>query len=258
MAGVEEFTVGAELYSMTVGLEDQWAQQPFGFPREWTLLIQEIKAKLGNHIRIMYDINYTDQTANDDGTGASGGEIERWRYRLVDLKPKEGAPETAHTQAWKQLRDLWKEIDVVGVDIYRSLISAQDKAPEDYNALVSKLQVRAEEFASDLDSKLLEIETATGIKKKIILKETGFKSCTGCFLDPFKYDDPKDTVNISHQAAAYQAIFSAFVAPEWPWLHGIAFWDISVDPARSGIQDPGFSPRGKAQTEEVIRAGWGR
>jgi len=253
----EEMTVGAELYSMTVGLEDQWPAQPFGFPREWTILIRDLKKKLGSTTRIMYDINYTDSASNSDGTGASGGEMERWRYRLADLKPKPNDPPSVTSKAWEQLKELWLELDLVGVDLYRSLMGRTEGIPEDYAALVGKLQSRAEEFATDLDTKMADIADAVGAKKRIVIKETGFKSCKNCFIDPFLYDDPRRDVSISHQAAGYQAIFNAFVAPQWPWLAGIAFWDFAVNPERGGINDPGFSPRGKAQTEEVIRKGWG-
>jgi hypothetical protein len=258
MGKVEEFTIAAELYSMTVGLEDQWKEQPYGFPREWTGLIRDLRGKLAENTRIMYDINYTDQTKNDDGTGPSGGEMERWRYRLVDLKPKSGDdPYSPTSKAWEQLKDLWLELDMVGVDMYRSLMPKGEVPPSNYSDLVSKLQSRSEEFASDLDSKLLEIEQAVGGKKQIVIKEVGFKSCTGCFVDPFVYDDQRKEVNIAHQAASYESIFNSFVIPQWSWLSGVAFWDVSVNPSRSGMLDPGFSPRGKSQTEEVIRKGWG-
>ena len=220
-------------------------------------MIRDLKTKLGPDIRVMYDINYTDRTTNDDGTGASGGEIERWRYRLVDLKPKPGQPRDARTLAWEQLRDLWLELDRVGIDMYRSLMGRSEVVPAAYSDLVIKLQHRAEQYASDLDSMLFEIETAVGKPKRIVIKELGFKSCTGCFIDPFIYDDPRREVNVPHQAAAYQAFFNAFVQAGWSWLAGVAFWDISTDPARSGEHDPGFSPRGKTQTEDVIRRGWG-
>jgi hypothetical protein len=259
IAGVEEFTVGAELYSMTVGLEDQWPQQPFGFPREWALIVKDLKTKLGAKTRIMYDINYTDETANSDGTGASGGEIERWRYRLVDLKPNPANPRTMDAksqQAWTQLKDLWLSLDMVGIDMYRSLLPRGQAAPSDYAALVAKLEQRASQFATDIDSKLLDIETAVGAPKRIIIKEIGFKSCSGCFTDPFLYDDARREVNVVHQAASYEAFLNAFVKPNWAWLAGINWWDIAVDPARGGASDPGFTVRGKTQTEEVLKKGW--
>lgn len=244
---VEELTIGAELYSMTVGLEDQWAKYPFGFPREWTVLLRDMKAKFGGKTRVMYDINYTDKTRNNDGTGPSGGELERWRYRLVDLK---------NDPSWSQMRDFWLEIDVVGLDIYRSLFPRNTEIPTSDAALLHELRIRADQYATDIDSKLFDIETAVNHSKQIIIKEVGFKSCYTCFIDPFLYDDARNTAYIPHQALAYQAVMDAFVKPMWPWLMGITFWDIATDPSRSGVLDPGFSPRGKPQTEDVIRKGW--
>ncbi len=255
MGAVEEFTVGAELYSMTVGLEDQWPEYPYGFPREWLIVIKDIKEKLGTKCRVMYDINYTDQTRNDDGTGASGGELERWRYRLVDLKPLDS--DTSPTaEAWRKLKELWLSFDAVGLDIYRSLLARDGTPLNEYSALVSQLQERADLYASDIDGKVFEIENAIGQFKKYIIKEIGFKSCEKGFIDPFQYDDPRSVVNVAHQAAAYQAVSNAFVKPQWPWLQGIVYWDYGVEPARGGMADPGFTPRGKPQTEEVILNGW--
>ena len=36
---IDEFTIGAELYSMTVGIEDQWKEYPYGFPGRWLELL---------------------------------------------------------------------------------------------------------------------------------------------------------------------------------------------------------------------------
>jgi hypothetical protein len=259
---VTEFTVAAELFSMTVGTELLWPEQPYGFPREWTILINDIKDKLkrnsGGQVRVMYDINYTDASENDDGTGAWGGELERWRYRLVDLGPGsrlyESKAEVRH--AWAQLKGLWDSIDVVGIDNYRSLSPKNAAYPDDFDSLIVHLGRLAEQHARDIDNALFDIENAVGYPKQIILKEIGYKSCTGCFSDPFVYDDPRLEVNIMHQAAAYQAIFNAFVKPRWAWFMGVSFWDVSTNPMRAGSSDPGFSPIGKNLTEEVIRKGW--
>jgi hypothetical protein len=259
---VTEFTVAAELFSMTVGTELLWPEQPYGFPREWTILITDIKEKLkratGDQVRVMYDINYTDASENDDGTGASGGELERWRYRLVDLGPGSQLYETKAEvrEAWSQLKDLWDAIDVAGIDNYRSLSPRNASYPDDFAGLVAHLGRLADQHARDIDNALFDIETAVGTPKNVILKEIGYKSCTGCFTEPFSYDDPRLEVNIKHQAAAYQAVFNAFVKPKWSWFMGISFWDVSTNPMRAGNSDPGFAPIGKGLTEDVIRAGW--
>ena len=43
---VTEFTIGAELYSMTVGIEDQWIAHPHGFPGRWVELLSYVKRRL--------------------------------------------------------------------------------------------------------------------------------------------------------------------------------------------------------------------
>lgn len=267
-AGIEQFTVGAELFSMTVGIEsnsipqEQW----YGHPEKWVRILRAVKFKLGPKCKIMYDINYTDASATASGSGPSGGEFERWRYRLADLKgtdtpPTDGVladdPALETKTPWQRLYLLWKEIDLVGIDMYRSLMPKSENEPKDYNALVARLEQSTGSFASDLNDKLLDIEMAVGFSKKVVIKELGYKSCTRCFIDPFAYDNPSLQVNVPHQAAAYQAFFNAFVKTNLPWMAGVVFWDVSVDPQRQGMLDPGFSPRGKPQTEAIIKAGWG-
>lgn len=258
-AKVEEFTVGAELYSMTVGIEDLWKEQPYGFPREWAFMIREIKKKLGPDTKIAYDINFTDKTVNSDGTGASGGEIERWRYRLVDLKPAEGDT-SASAQAWHNLIELWKELDIVGIDVYRSLMSKNETIPTEDAPLQEALEARLEQYAQDLTGIFESMEEATGIpmKGKVVIKEIGFKSCLNGFIDPFVYDDKRLQVNLKHQSISYDAVLNVFKSKNLDWLSGITFWDIAVDPARAGVTDPGFTVRDKAETEKVIRNHWKR
>ncbi len=120
LAKVEEFTIGAELYSMTVGIEDQWKEYPYGFPGRWLELLRYVRAKLPK-TRLMYDINFTDDSVNSGGLSASGGEFERWRYRLVDLAEPTNPEER---KIWNDLVSFWTELDAVGLDIYRSLASA--------------------------------------------------------------------------------------------------------------------------------------
>lgn len=249
---VEEFTIGAELYSMTVGIEDQWKAYPYGFPGRWLALLRYARAKLGAGTRIMYDVNFTDQSNDSSGqVGASGGELERWRYRLVDLaNPRD----PAEAVIWRDLADFWKELDAVGIDFYRSLASKQNKIPSQYDDLVRHLTTYAERYATQLDSTLTEIDATIGSTSKAILKEVGYRSVTNGFIEPFHYVRPGDAVNIPHQAAAYEAVFRAFWAPMFPWAAGIVFWDSSVNPLLSGPMDTGFNPLGKEQTENVIRS----
>lgn len=244
----EEFTIGAELYSMTVGIEDQWKQYPYGFPGRWLELLRYVRAKLPN-TRLMYDINFTDDSVNSGSLASSGGEFERWRYRIVDLADRQNPDEK---QIWQDLTAFWSELDAVGFDIYRSLASPNQELPTDFNDLVNVLKQRSDSYATQMDTGLTQIEMTLNFHQNAIIKEIGFRSVDRGFIDPFAYSGT-GTVNIPHQAAAYQAVFASFWEPKWPWFKGINFWDIAVDPSRLGPNDNSFSPVGKPQTEQVIQ-----
>jgi hypothetical protein len=249
---VEEFTIGAELYSMTVGLEDQWDAHPHGFPGKWLQTLRYVRSKLGSGVRLMYDINFTDDrvTGNGDLT-AMGGELERWRYRLVDLAEPSNPDEHA---IWVNLVTFWNELDAIGIDMYRSLAAEQDSIPTDYRGLVDHLRLRADEYASQIDITLTEIEATVGEPQIMIFKEVGYRSAERSFINPFEYEDGQGVYNEEHQAASFQAIFEAFWEPEFSWFGGAAFWDVSVNPSRNrGVGDTGFSPVGKPLTTEVIQ-----
>ncbi|UYL07246.1 hypothetical protein B9G69_009325 [Bdellovibrio sp. SKB1291214] len=248
LAKVDEFTIGAELYSMTVGIEDQWKEYPYGFPGRWLELLRYVRAKLPN-ARLMYDVNFTDDSVNNGPLTASGGEFERWRYRLVDLADR---PNPEEQKIWQDLSTFWKELDAVGLDIYRSLASNGQALPGNYGDLVSTLKLRSDSYATQLDTGLTQIEMTLDHHKKAIIKEIGFRSVEKGFIDPFAYAG-SGTVNIQDQAAAFQAVFESFWQPQWPWFQGINFWDIAVDPSKKGKGDNGFSPIGKEATENVVK-----
>jgi hypothetical protein len=107
----------------------------------------------------MYDINFTDDTATSSGDlTAMGGEFERWRYRLADLANPTNPAEFA---IWKDLVDFWNGLDAIGIDMYRSLASERDLLPMNYNSLVNHLITRSNEYASQIDLALAEIESVT-------------------------------------------------------------------------------------------------
>lgn len=244
----DEFTIGAELYSMTVGLEDQWKEYPYGFPGRWLELLRYTRSKIPD-ARLMYDINFTDDSVATGGLQKAGGEIERWRYRLADLA---GTTDPAQHEIWKTLVSFWTELDAVGIDMYRSLASKTDVLSPQLDPLTAQLKKRSDSYASQLDTILTEISVYTTVDKKIIFKEVGFRSVDKGFIDPFTYAG-SGTYNELHQAAAYAAIFQSFWAPNWPWFSGICFWDIPVDPAQNGTHDLGFNPLAKPQTEGQIK-----
>lgn len=248
IAQAEEFTIGAELYSMTVGIEDQgWKAYPYGFPGRWLTLLRYVRAKLPN-ARLMYDINFTDEVDTSSGIAASGGEMERWRYRLVDL---DGVGDAAQKAIHKDLSDFWNELDFVGIDMYRSFAGPKDVIPTNYAALVNQLKLRTDAYAGQLDSIINQINLTLGKDKEFIFKEIGFRSVENGFIDPFAYAG-SGALNFDHQAAAYQAFFESFLKPNWAWYKGVAFWDIAVDPSKAGPLDNGFSPVGKPLTESII------
>jgi len=248
LAKAEEFTIGAELYSMTVGIEDQWKAQPYGFPGRWLELLRYVRAKLPSS-RLMYDINFTDDSNTESGFARSGGELERWRYRLVDLA---SPTDPAQLKIWKDLVQFWTELDAVGIDMYRSLASPADSIATDYASLVGQLKTRSDVYATQLDTSLLEISLVTNIEKKMILKEVGYRSVEKGFIEPFNYAGSSGVLNITHQAASYEALLQSFAQANWGWFEGVVFWDIQVDPARAGLRDLGFSPVGKPETESVV------
>lgn len=247
----DTYTIGAELYSMTVGVEDQWAEFPFGFPNNWISLLRYFKTKLGTTTKIAYDINFTDDS-NSDASGIlkSGGELERWRYRLVDLADPQ---DPAQKQTWLDLVQFWKELDLIGVDMYRSLADASEPIPEKFDDLVAHLMKRADSYAQQLDTTLLEIQLTLDVEKEIVFKEIGFRSVDNSFIDPFNYASASGKYNEMHQAAGYKAIFESFWAKGFSWFKGINFWDIAVDPKAQGPNDLGFSPLNKPLTEEQIK-----
>lgn len=249
---VEEYTIGAELYSMTVGVEDQWAQYPYGFPGKWLQLLRYTRSKLGANVRLMYDINFTDDRASGSGDlTAMGGEFERWRYRLVDLANPTNPEERL---IWEDLVSFWNELDAIGIDMYRSLASNQDIIPQNYESIVSHLMIRSNEYASQIDTALAEIESVTNKPQYMIFKEVGFRSVERGFINPFDYETGRGLYREDHQAAAFEALFHSFWEPQFPWFQGASFWDVSVSPSRNtGIGDTGFSPIGKPETVKVLQ-----
>ncbi|MBX3039647.1 MAG: hypothetical protein KF789_02925 [Bdellovibrionaceae bacterium] len=248
VAKVDEFTIGAELYSMTVGLEDQWKENPHGFPGRWLELLRYVRSKLPQ-ARLMYDVNFTDDSVDSGTLRKAGGEIERWRYRLVDLANPE---DPAQEAIWNDLVSFWTELDAIGIDMYRSLASPRDQLDGlTFDQTVTLLRQRADSYASQLDTILTEISIYTGVDKPVIFKEVGVRSVERGMIDPFTYAG-SGVYNEMHQAAGYKALLESLWAPQWPWFAGICFWDLPIDPAHHGPTDLGFSPLGKPQTESVL------
>lgn len=248
---VDEFTIGAELYSMTVGIEDQWKEHPHGFPGRWLELLKYTRQRLGANTRIMYDINFTDDKAVGPTAAEFGGEIARWRYRIVDLANPQ---DPAQLKIWQDLCEFWKQLDVIGIDMYRSFGNPNTNySMFGTTQLAESLKDTSDRYASQLDNVFVEIESIVGAPKTAVFKEVGFRSIKNGFVSPFEYVSRPGELNIGHQAAAYRAFFKSFHEAGFPWYKGVYFWDVSVDPKLQGPSDQGFSPIGKSETEKEIR-----
>jgi len=243
----DEFTIGAELYSMTVGIEDQWVEHPHGFPGRWRELLQLARKRLGPKTRIMYDINFTDDSFEADGIVEVGGELARWKYRLADLADE-------NNEYWLDLKAFWDGLDAVGIDMYRSLATDSQTLPQDHNELVSALRITSDRYAGQIDNIMVEIQIALDAEqpKQVLVKEVGFRSSPKGFVRPFEFGEADDSLSIEHQAAAYQAVLESFWGSGFEWFGGIVFWDASVSPNLHGAQDRGFSPLGKTMSEGIV------
>jgi hypothetical protein len=111
-------------------------------------LLRYVRSKLPNS-RLMYDINFTDDKVSSDGFGATGGEFERWRYRIVDLA---GRADPLERAIWIDLTTFWSELDAIGIDVYRSLASRNQTIPIETPALISLLKQRTDSFATQMDN----------------------------------------------------------------------------------------------------------
>lgn len=249
---VDEFTIGAELYSMTVGLEDQWLEYPYGFPGRWLEILRYVRSKLPT-ARLMYDINFTDDEVKTDGFGATGGELERWRYRIVDLANRNNPDEK---KIWTDLTQFWIELDAIGIDVYRSLAKHNQTIPAKTEDLVHLLRQRTDTFATQMDNILnqvnLTLMARMPTEKPVIFKELGFRSVDKGFIDPYTYAG-SGVPNVQHQAAAFRAYFESFWEPKWTWFKGLNIWEVSLNPDKVGSNDNGFSPVGKKESEDVIK-----
>ncbi len=246
-AGVEEFTIGAELESMTVGAQTAWPANPFGFPTSWLSVLAHAREVLPLGTREAYDINFADDPVLVAGAMIPGAELANWRRRIAYSSPTT-AEEIASQKA---LIDFYRGLDTVGVDMYRSLATQDEILPEDYDSLVALLRPRTDGLVGELSKTLSDINGAVGTNKSLLLKEVGFKSVDRGFVNPFIYSGTGE-FNSDHQAAAYEAVLSSFFSNQLPWFLGLVFWDTSVDLTLHGPFDLGFSPLGKAQTESVI------
>lgn len=244
---MSQYTIGAELHSMTTGLGDRRPKRPRGEPAQWAGLVRYAKSIVGATTEIVHDVNYTDQYVLEDGVKKLGGEFEQFRFELTREYKK---PQDILFQ--NQLRDFWNSLDVVGIDMYRALASRRSGHPADLSALAARLRVRSDSHATQLDTSLLEIEVATGVAKNVELKEIGYRSVEGSFVDPASYESSGGQLSVLHQAAGWKAILDSFLGAGWPWFTGVHVWETNVDRDHVNARDLGFSPLGKPESESVF------
>ncbi len=249
LKGVSQYTIGAELHSMVTGLGERRPSASRGYPRQWTDFIRYAKAVAGAKTLIAYDINYTDQYVLEAGVKKLGGEFEQFRYEMTKAVRRQ-----AEVDFQNEVIGFWKELDIIGVDMYRALAGRSSGQPGDFSKLAQSLQIRADSHATQLDTSLLEIESITGVFKKLELKEIGYRSTVGSFVNPASYESSGGTSSVLHQAAAWKALLGAFLEPQWPWFSGVHVWETNVDRDHMNPKDLGFSPIGKPLSEDVFRA----
>lgn len=247
-AGAEWYSIGAEMHSMTSGFGDRDPKWKRGFPEKWVELIAKARSILGNATKITYGVNYTDQYIMANGQRILGGEIEQWRFYLTEnfRKPED----IAHQKA---LQQMWSALDVIGLDYYRALASPQESFANDFVRLSKQLEARPKSHADQLDNLLTEVALTLGFEKPVYFQEVGYRSVEKCFLSPASYEDRGGKENILHQAVAWEAFFRAYWAPQWPWMSGVAVWQVLVDEGPTNPPGKGFTPIGKALTEEVFQ-----
>jgi hypothetical protein len=216
---VEEFTVGSELISMMTGYPDQHTS---GFVSKWLDLIA--MARKTYHGQIAYDFNF-------------GVEFPTFYQRVMDGD--------------ESFTKLYKELDSIGYDSYQTLGSDADTvAPA---ALVDYIAGNAKSERDELAKMMTDMAAKTGVEKKLIIKEVGFKSTPKSYIDPWKYDDASLPVDLATQEAAYRAYLKVFMNS--PQVGGIFWWDYPTHPGRGGPKDNGYTPRHKP-TMAVIKEFW--
>ncbi len=248
LARAEWYSIGAEMHSMTSGLGAREPQRPLGYPAKWSEMIGKAREILGPDIRITYGINYTDQYVLANGRKTWGGELEQWRFFLTE--PFKNRTYQNHQ---RDLQAFWQALDVIGIDYYRAMASSSEKFVVEHEALVRQLLPRVQSHASQLDNTLTEIAMIVGEEKPLYFQEVGYRSVEKCFLDPSSYESDGGKYSLLHQAAAWDTFFRSYWVPQWPWMAGLAVWQVLVDEDTGTVSDKGFTPLLKAPTEEVFR-----
>ena len=241
------YSVGAEMHSLTSGMGSRDLSWRFGYPQLWTELLEKARDIVGTQVQLTYGINYTDQYVQENGERTWGGEFEQWRYHLVE---KMDSPEGKMHQ--KQLRDLWRSLDFIGIDFYRALGSESTVYPKDFLQLSQMLAGQMASYEPQLSRTMSRVNAVTQSAKQLAIQEVGYRSVEKGFVSPYLYEDDKTPINYMHQAAAWQAFLNIIWRPSLSWFRGVGIWQVLVDEDADLAINGGFSPLGKDITEAVL------
>ena len=248
--GATWYSLGAEMHSMTSGFGERNPSSPHGYPAEWIKLIQQARHIAGPQVQLTYGVNYTDQYVLEEGEKSWGGEFEQWRYDMTFLarKPRD----IEHQQ---KMRELWRSLDFIGIDFYRSLGKATDQYPKSFSELSDKLYEFTHSHIAHLYWAWSTMSQVSGASPAMALQEIGYASVQNCFVAPYLYEDDKAKINYLHQAAAWDALLRALTMPlpTAQWMKEVGIWQVLVDEDTDLLPKGGFSPLGKPLTEETLK-----
>jgi len=248
--GASWYSLGAEMHSMTSGLGERNPNSPHGYPAEWIKLIHRARQIVGPLVQLTYGVNYTDQYVLEEGERSWGGEFEQWRYDITFLAR---TPQDIAHQA--HMRELWRLLDFVGLDFYRSLGKALDQYPKTFSDLSDKLYELSYSHIAHLYWAWSTISQASGASSRMALQEIGYASVENCFVAPYLYEDHKSKINYLHQAGAWDALLRALTIPlpTEGWMKEVGIWQVLVDEDTDLNPNGGFSPLGKSLTSAVLK-----
>jgi hypothetical protein len=248
--GATWYSLGAEMHSMTSGFGERNPTSPHGYPAEWVKLIQRAREIAGPTVQLTYGVNYTDQYVLEEGQRSWGGEFEQWRYDITFL-----ARTTEDIEHQLNMRALWRALDFVGLDFYRSLGKASDEYPKVFSELSDKLYEYTHSHIAHLYWAWSTMSQVSGASPPMALQEIGYASVQNCFVAPYLYEDSKSKVNYLHQAAAWDALLRALTMPlpTTNWMREIGIWQVLVDDDSDLFPKGGFSPLGKPLTADILK-----
>jgi hypothetical protein len=178
------------------------------------------------------------------GTELAGtsGQAGTWRELVAEVRQRFPGPVT-YAANFDEVMSVtwWDALDMVGVDAYWPL---SDRPTDDPGALR-----RAWRPIVDAVGAL-----AARVQRPVLLTEAGYASQRGTVTAPWDWELSR-VPDDAEQAAAYEALFSAW--SERPWFQGVVLWMWDDLPGRSpDDQRLDYTPHNKP-AEAVLRS-WAR